>query len=170
MDLIFTAVMTESNLLDSVDIIRKSFSTVAQQFGLTRENASTNPAFIELKNLRKMQGKGISMFGVFAESVQIGFVAIEKNADNEFYMERLAVLPNQRHKGYGRQIVKYASDYVIAQKGRELFISVLGTNEVLKSWYCELGFKEFAIKHFSYLPFPVCYMKKHLNGGSVAAK
>ncbi|CUH97228.1 hypothetical protein P22_3355 [Propionispora sp. 2/2-37] len=168
MNLSFEPVVTEANLIDSVNIIRKSFSTVAEQFGLTRENAPTNPVFIELKHLRKMQTKGIAMFGVFCASVQIGFVAIEKNNANEFYMERLAVLPEQRHKGYGRQIVKYASDYVINQNGRELLISVLGTNETLKSWYCELGFTEFETKYFSHLPFPVCYMKKHLGVGSLS--
>ncbi|WP_094603389.1 hypothetical protein SPSIL_014250 [Sporomusa silvacetica DSM 10669] len=163
MNLSFELVVTESDLIDSVNIIRKSFSTVAEQFGLTRENAPTNPAFIELRHLKKMQEKGIAMFGVFCEFVQIGFVAIEKNNANEFYMERLAVLPKHRHKGYGRQIVKYASDYVNAQRGGELLISVVGTNEILKSWYCELGFTEFETKYFSHLPFPVCYMKKYLN-------
>ena len=74
MDLIFASALTESDLIDSVSIIRESFATVAEQFGLTKVNAPTHSAFIELRHLKKMQDKGIAMFGIFCESVQVGFL------------------------------------------------------------------------------------------------
>lgn len=160
MDLIYKPLSTEKELTDSINVIRKSFATVAKQFSLTRDNAPTNPAFIEIRHLQKMQKKGIAMFGVFCEAIQIGFVAIEKNEANDFYMERLAVLPEYRYKGYGRRIIEYVTEYVADQGGQTMLISVIGDHEILKSWYLKLGFVEFDTKQFAHLPFPVCYMKK----------
>lgn len=162
MVLLYKSVNTEQELAVSVNVIRASFATVAEQFRLTKETAPTNPAFIEMRHLQKMQEKGIAMFGVFCETVQIGFVAIERNDSTSFYMERLAVLPEYRHQGYGRQIVEYVSGYVAGQGGKTVLIGVIGDHEILKSWYRELGFIEYNTKQFAHLPFPVCYMRKEL--------
>lgn len=67
MDLRFKLMSTEQELTDSMNIIRKSFATVAEDFRLTRENAPSNPAFIEIRHLQKMMEKEILMFGVFYE-------------------------------------------------------------------------------------------------------
>ena len=162
MALIYKSVNTEQELTVSVNVIRESFATVAEQFRLTKENASTNPAFIEMRHLQKMQEKGIAMLGVFCETKQIGFVAIERNEPTGFYMERLAVLPEYRHKGYGRQIVEFVMEYVADQGGKTVLIGVIGNHEILKSWYRELGFIEINTKRFAHIPFPVCYMRKEL--------
>lgn len=162
MALIFKSVNTEQELTVCVNVIRESFATVAEQFRLTKENAPTNPAFIEIRHLQKMRDKGVAMFGVFCETKQIGFVAIERYEPTVFYMERLAVLPEYRHKGYGRQIVEYVVKYVADQGGKTVLIGVIGNHEILKSWYRELGFTEINTKRFAHLPFPVCYMKKEL--------
>lgn len=160
MDLIYKQVTADQELLKSVIVIRESFSTVAEQFGLTRENAPTNPAFIAARHLQKMREKGIAMFAVFWDKLQIGFVAIEKTEANDFYMERLAVLPKYRHKGFGRQIVEYVAKYVAAQGGETVLIGVIDEHEVLKAWYHKLEFVEFRSQQFAHLPFKVCYMKK----------
>jgi len=162
MALLYKSVNTEQELTVSINVIRKSFATVAEQFNLTKEKAPTNPAFIEMRHLQKMRDKGIAMFGVFCETIQIGFVAIERNELTDFNMERLAVLPEYRHKGYGRQIVKYVTEYVADQGGKSVLIGVIGDHEILKSWYRELGFIEFNTKRLAHLPFPVCYMRKEL--------
>lgn len=169
MDLIYKLVNTDQEMTDSLNIIRESFATVAEDFSLTRENAPTNPAFIEIAHLQKMQEEGILMLGVFCEILQIGFVAIEKNETNSYHMERLAVLPEYRHKGYGRQIVEHVAKYVAIQGGEAVLISVIGDHTILKSWYHELGFIEFDTKLFSHLPFSVCYMEKRITAqyGSV---
>jgi diamine N-acetyltransferase len=160
MDLIYKQVNADQELLKSVIVIRESFSTVAEQFGLTRENAPTNPAFIEARHLQKMREKGIDMFAVFCDTLQIGFVAIEKTEANGFYMERLAVLPKYRHKGFGRQIVEYAVKYIADQGGETVLIGVIAEHAALKAWYRKLGFVEFKSQQFAHLPFKVCYMEK----------
>jgi ribosomal protein S18 acetylase RimI-like enzyme len=109
-----------------------------------------------------MREKGIAMFGVFYETIQIGFVAVEKDEANGFYMERLSVLPKYRHQGFGRQIIEYVTEYVVDQGGETVLIGIIGDHEILKSWYRELEFMELDTKRFAHLPFPVCYMKKEL--------
>lgn len=49
---------------ECVKVIRNSFITVANHFNLTKENAPTNPAFIEIDALNKMYEKNIEMFAV----------------------------------------------------------------------------------------------------------
>lgn len=162
MELIYKPINTYQELKDSVTVIRNSFATVAAQFKLTPENAPTNPAFIELQHLQRMQEKGIVLFGVFYDVVQIGFVAVEKKAENEFYMERLAVLPQYRHRGFGREIVNYVADYVAGQRGSRVLIGMMDQYTQLKAWYRSLGFEELYVTRHARIPFPVCYMERKL--------
>lgn len=119
MDLRFKQVSKDEELSKCLDVIRTSFLTVAEEFNLTMEKAPTNPAFIGLKELFKMREKGIAMFAVYHEGIQIGFVAIEKAKDDTYYMEKLAVLPEYRHRGFGKMIMKYVSDYVSKNGGKK---------------------------------------------------
>lgn len=162
MELSVRQIKTYQQLLESVAVVRQSFATVALAFGFTKENAPTNAAFIEMRHLEKMRDKGILLLGVFCGDAQIGFVAVEKKADNKFYMERLAVLPSWRHKGFGQQIVAYVAKYVAEQGGQAVLIGIINEHDVLKTWYRNLGFEEFKTERFGHLPFTVCYMKKTL--------
>lgn len=75
----------------------------------------------------------------------------------------MAVLPEYRHKGYGRQIVEYVAKYVAVHGGEAVLIGVIGDRKILKSCDHELGFMEFDTKRFAHLPFPVCYMEKRIT-------
>ena len=77
----------DGGLKESVEVIRNSFRTVADEFGLTEENCPTNPAFISFTKLRELRDKRVRMFGLFCGNRQIGFVAIEKSNDYIYYME-----------------------------------------------------------------------------------
>lgn len=162
MDLIFKPVEKEDELINCVTVIRESFLTVAEEFNLTVENAPINPAFIELDWLIKMKEKGIALFGVYNEDTQIGFVAIEKAKEGRYYMEKLAVLPEFRHKGYGRRIMDFVCDYIRSNGGREIGIGIINENSILKQWYQNYGFREDELKKFAHLPFTVCLMSKEI--------
>jgi GNAT superfamily N-acetyltransferase len=162
MGLIYKLMSTEQELADSIYVVRQAFATVAEQFSLTVENAPTNPAFIEIRHLQRMREKSIVMIGVFCEDVQVGFVAIERKDTHSFYLERLAVLPQYRHKGYGRKIVEYAAACIANQGGKSIVIGMIDSHTVLKTWYHSLGFQDLEVKHHPHLPFPVCYMEKRL--------
>lgn len=150
----------EADLPDSLIVIRESFITVARDLNLTEENCPSNPAFANLENLQKMRDKGVGMFGLFEDSEQVGFVAIEKANDDIFYIERLSVLPGYRHKGYGKQLMDFVFNHVQAQRAKKVSIAVVNENSVLKSWYISYGFTETGLKKYDHLPFTVCFMEK----------
>jgi ribosomal protein S18 acetylase RimI-like enzyme len=146
---------------NSVKVIRKSFKTVAVEFGLNERNCPTHPSFITLDKLLDLKSKA-KLFGLFLNSTQIGFVAIEKADDKVYYLDKLAVLPEFRHRGYGRRLVGFVSSFVKNHDGQKVSLGMINESEVLKDWYQQLGFKETETKTFEHLPFTVCFMEKSL--------
>jgi ribosomal protein S18 acetylase RimI-like enzyme len=143
-------------------VVRDSFITVAREFNITRENAPTNPAFAGADSLNKMKEKGLKLFGLYEGSACIGFVAIERANDGVFYMERLAVLPQYRHKGYGTILMDFVTEQVKKCGGKKISIGIINDNKVLKNWYNKYGFVETGLKSFQHLPFTVCFMEKEV--------
>ena len=70
-------IFTEKELLDSLAVIRESFRTVADEFGLTISSCPSHPSFLTMDNLAQLKEKGVFLFGLFLNDVQIGFVAVE---------------------------------------------------------------------------------------------
>ena len=156
--------ITEKDIPASADIIRRAFKTVADEFSLTRENNPTHGAFIKDEKLFEDYRKDIKMFGLFEEEVQIGFAALESKDGEIFYLEKLAVLPEYRHKGGGRALMDFAVDYAREAGGKEISIGIIYENKRLSEWYRKYGFTETGTKIFPHLPFTVCFMKFDLNG------
>lgn len=156
-------IISNTELEESVKVIRNSFLTVAEELNLTRENCPTNPAFIELSDLKVLRDKGVWFYGLFVDEAQIGFVAIEKANEKVYYLEKLAVLPQYRHRGYGRRLMEFVSEQVKSWNGEKLSIGIINENERLKRWYQIYGFEEISQKRFPHLPFTVCFMEKRLE-------
>ena len=148
---------------NSVRVIRDSFRPVAAEFGLTPENCPTHPSFITVERLDELRKREVKLFGLFLGETQVGFVAVEKAEEAIYYMEKLAVLPDYRHRGYGSRLVEFALDHARTGNGEELCIGVINEHTVLKEWYKSIGFQEVTSRKFDYLPFTVCYMKTGLN-------
>lgn len=148
------------NLQECAEVVRNAFITVAEEFHLTKENAPTNPAFLGDDSLEKMRLKGAAMFGAYEGETCIGFVAAQQADEENFYMERLAVLPEYRHKGVGRKLMDTVFDYVRENGGKKVSIGLINKNIRLKNWYLQYGFIETGLKQFDHLPFEVCFMEK----------
>jgi ribosomal protein S18 acetylase RimI-like enzyme len=144
---------------DSARVIRNSFRTVVKEFNLTRENCPTHPSFITVRQLTELKEKGLNLFGGFIRETQVGFVALEKAEEALYYMEKLAVLPDYRHHGYGQKLVEFAVEYVRNHNGKKISIATIDEHTILKDWYKTLGFKEVSTRKFNHLPFTVCYME-----------
>lgn len=125
---------------NSVKVIRDSFKTVALEFGLNEGNCPTHPSLITLDKLLELKSKA-KLFGLFLNKIQVGFVAIEKADDRVYYLDKLAVLPEYRHNGYGRKLVGFVSSYVEKHKGERVSLGMIDESTVLKDWYRELGFR-----------------------------
>jgi len=151
---------TENELENSVKVIADSFATVAVEFKLNRDNCPNHASLITLLQLKEMRRKGLKLFGLFEDDTQVGFVAVEKKKDKVYLLEKLAVLPERRHKGYGAELINFVCEYVKNAEGKSVSIGIINESTVLKKWYEANGFQETAITKFAHLPFTVCFMEK----------
>ena len=119
---------------------------------------SNSSRLYNFEQLSRLQSKGLEFFGLFLGSRQIGFVAVEKVDDTLYYMEKLAVLMEHRHRGHGRELVDFVIQYIKNDGGRILSIGIIDKQMVLKDWYKEIGFREMSTKEFEHLPFIVRFM------------
>lgn len=155
-------IISDEDLKSSTFVLRKSFSIVAHQFELNEENCPTNSAFIHETDLVEMREKGIYMFGLFTAQTQVGFVAVEKSTQDLYYLEKLAVLPEYRHEGYGLKLMEFATDFVRKRGGKEISIGIINENSILKEWYRNYGFRQTSLKQYEHLPFTVCFLSKYI--------
>jgi len=147
------------HLENSVKVIRDSFKTVALEFGLNKKNCPTHPSLITLDKLLELKNKA-ALFGLFLDSGQVGFVAMEKADGGVYYLDKLSVLPEYRHRGYGAKLMESMVSYVRKRGGQKISLGMIDESTVLKNWYKRLGFMEAGTKNFEHLPFTVCFMDK----------
>jgi ribosomal protein S18 acetylase RimI-like enzyme len=152
----------ETTLLACASVIRKSFQTIIEEFSLTPENAPTNPAFITNEKIIDSWNKGTAFFGLYSETDLVGCIAVEKSPkdQNLFFIERLAVLPELRHLGYGKDLLDFVFSYIREQGGITVSIGIMDNNIKLKDWYLKYGFTVAEIRNYPHLPFDVCIMNK----------
>jgi GNAT superfamily N-acetyltransferase len=156
-------ILENDALEESVNVLRAAFLTVADDFNLTPENCPTNPAFVTVDRLVRLKEKGARFFGLYEGNRQIGFVAVERASDSVYYMEKLAVLPEFRHRGHGKRLVDFVDEYVRGQEGTRISIGIMDGNIVLKEWYKTHGYVETNMRQFRHLPFTVCFMEKTVD-------
>ncbi|MDC7124576.1 MAG: GNAT family N-acetyltransferase [Spirochaetales bacterium] len=149
-----------AELKEIQNIIQKSFLTVADDFGFTKENAPTNPAFISLDKVKESIENGTEFFIAKDSDNKAGCIAIEKDPKSEdnYFLERLAVLPEHRHNRIGQKLLDYAASEIKKRNGISAGIAIVDENKRLKEWYINYGFKVNGVKTFPHLPFTVCFL------------
>ena len=151
--------ITRSDLDLSAEIIRASFSTVARDFRFTKENAPTHTSFITTEKLHDHFESGWLMFGYYDDNQHIGYVSLSNEGDNVFELHNLAILPEYRHHGYGKQLVDFCKAKVKELGGKKITISIIEEHTVLRNWYERNGFTHIGTKVFAHLPFTAGYME-----------
>lgn len=154
----------EEQLEECAALIRCGFGTVAEQFGLTEDNCPTNGAFLKRERLVEDRAKGNEMFGLFYENCMAGFMELEIKENGLYYLEKLVVLPQYRHMGFGVQLLDYAKVKVQEFGGNKIGIGIIEENTVLKNWYLNYGFQPTGARKFAHLPFTVGFMELEVNG------
>lgn len=152
-------VENEEQLNICLDVVRKSFATVAKEFGLTKSNCPSHTAFITMDKLEKQYDDGRPMFLFYQDDVPVGYFSLAKSSEEEWELNNLAVLPEYRRLGIGKTMVDYAITTVKNYGGNKISIGIIEENSVLKNWYLNLGFKHIPIRKFDHLPFTVGFMK-----------
>jgi ribosomal protein S18 acetylase RimI-like enzyme len=154
--------ITAEEIPQSAEIIRQSFQTIADEFGITEENTPTHGTFLKDEKLLESFENGVKMFGLFEWEKQVGFVAVETKGGENYYIEKLAVLPSYRHRRGGKDLMKAAEEYIKNEGGNMISIGIIYENKPLLQWYENLGYEVKERKNFPNFPFTVCLMKKDI--------
>lgn len=145
------------------DVIRRSFSTVAEEFGLTVRSAPTNGAFLKAGRLFSDLDRGALLYGLFSGGTPAGFMELEEKDAGVFELKKLSVLPRCRRRGCGGLLLDYARDEVSRMGGRKITIGIIEDNIRLKNWYLKHGFLSVKTARFPHLPFVVGFMELDMD-------
>lgn len=147
-----------------VSLIRSSFMTVADEFGITKENAPRFTAFaISADRLYwHMEKEHRPMFVAEEEGVICGYYSLLIQENGECELNNLAVLPQYRHRGIGKQLLDHA--YATAKSvGCHLMnIGIVEENTILRTWYEKNGAIHIRTEKYDFFPFTCGYLKREL--------
>jgi ribosomal protein S18 acetylase RimI-like enzyme len=149
---------------ECVRIIKQSFLTVAEEFGFTEENASRFTAFAttEERLLWHMAGEHRPMY-VYEEAGKLcGYYSLLIRENSECELNNLAVLPEYRHKGIGKQLLEHSYSTALANGCRLMNIGIVEENTKLRKWYEDNGAVHTGTQKYDFFPFTCGYMKKEL--------
>jgi len=142
-----------------VDIIRTANQVVADQLGLTLDNAPTHPSNCQPDWIKRDFSRGITYYILEGDDYPIGCVAFEQSENRVCYLERLAVRPSDQKQGYGSQLVEFFFTKAKALDNKKVSVAMIQEHESLLRWYRKLGFVETSFKRFEHLPFTVQFLE-----------
>ncbi len=155
----------EADIPRMVEIIRKAFYEVAVRFSLSEANCPTHPSNCRADWIQDALAKGARYFILESEGLPCGCVALEQANPEVCYLERLAVLPAQQRRGYGRALVDHVLDEARALGAHQVDIGIIAAHIELKDWYKKIGFVDQKKATFPHLPFEVLFMSKAIDAG-----
>ena len=142
-----------------LDIVHKSFQTVADEMILTKDNCSSYTAFMPIEKLISQFENNTPMLLYQYNGCFAGYFSVSFN-DDSVELNNLAVLPEYRHLGIGKELVDYAITYSKNILGaNKIKIGIVEENTILKEWYEKIGFVHTGTQKFEHLPFTVVFME-----------
>jgi len=145
-------------------LIRKSYRNVAQRFDLTPENCPKHPSNCTDEWIRNDFARGVSYYILEHNGQPAGCAALEIPDPDTGYLERLAVRPDNRRKGFGRKLVDHVFHQAKDSGINKISIGMIAPQTDLKRWYQKIGFIKGDTEEFTHLPFPVTFMSYHFPG------
>jgi N-acetylglutamate synthase-like GNAT family acetyltransferase len=140
-------------------LVSRSFRDVAERFGLTPENCPTHPSFCTPEWIRADFQKRKQYYLLSsADEGACGCVAIEQPQPDICYLERLAVLPESRRRGYGRALVEHVLAEARRRRAARVELAIIGEHHELQHWYERHGFTFLRTARFPHLPFTVAFL------------
>jgi len=147
-----------------VNLIRQSFKTVADELGFTEENAPGFTAFAtnEERLLWHMNGEHRPMYVFEKAGVLCGYYSLQIQENDECELSNLAVLPEYRHMGIGKQLLEHACSAAGENGCKLMNIGIVEENIKLRKWYEENGAVHIGTEKYDFFPFTCGYMKKEI--------
>lgn len=157
--------MREEEIPVCVTLIRRSFATVAKEFGFTEENAPRFTAFAttEQRLTWHFSGEKRPMFVYEDEQGEIiGYYSLLAQENNECELNNLCVAPEYRHGKIGEALLLHAYETAKAAGHTKMNIGIVEENVTLRKWYEKHGAVHVGTKKYDFFPFTCGYMEKIL--------
>lgn len=144
-----------------VDVICRSFRTVAERFGFTKENAPRFTAFAmsEERLCWQFEHEKRSMYVWDEQGSIVGYCSLTVQHEGICELHNLAVLPSCRHREIGSKILCYVLEEAKKCGCRRIKIGIVEENMQLKNWYMQHGFVPIGTEKFDFFPFTCGYME-----------
>lgn len=152
-----------TDLQDCITVINTSFATVAKEFNLSEQSCPRHPSFMKIDLLQKRFLGGYQMFGFYEHKKLVGYVSMSVDEENAAELHNLAVIPDCRHKGYGKCLLDYCETKAKEMNCNKMKIDIIEDNYILKDWYLKNGFIHLFTKKMEHLPFTVGFMEKQIS-------
>jgi predicted N-acetyltransferase YhbS len=132
-------ICTEKDTQVLAETVRKSFQDVAERLGLTQENAPSHPSNCTVDWIRNHMERGVTYFAMENKNHIVGCVALEQANSEVCYLERLAVLPDQRKRGFGKALVNHVLSEAKLLGVHSVSIGIIAEHTELNDWYKRLN-------------------------------
>ena len=157
--------ISENDIGECFQLIRDSFTTVADEFGFTPENAPDFTSFAITENILLCQFKDncrlMRAYRVTSGKIA-GYYSLYFRNNKECELNNLCVLPSYRHKSIGTDLLNDAFSKALDKGCNRINIGIVAENTVLRKWYEKNGFVYTGTKKLPRFPFSCGYMEKLL--------
>ena len=147
-----------------LEVICRSFMTVADEFRFTIENAPRFTAFAttEERLVYQLEQERRQMFAYYDDGRIVGYYSLLKQNEKECELNNLCVLEEYRHKKIGEQLLEHAFVEAGKMGCTQMNIGIMEENVKLRKWYEDHGAEHIGTEKYDFFPFTCGYMKKML--------
>ncbi len=157
--------MREEEIPACVALIRRSFGTVAEEFGFTVLNAPRYTAFAttEERLTWHLHGEKRPMYVYENEDGEIiGYYSLQLQENNVCELSNLCVAPECRHEKVGKALLLHSYEAAKEAGCVMMHIGIVEENVQLRKWYEKYGAVHLGTKKYDFFPFTCGYMEKRL--------
>ena len=157
----------KSEIAECVSVIRKSFLTVADEFGFTIENAPRFTAFATTEDrlfyqLEMEHRLLVAYYDDDGDGRILGYYSLMFLENSECELSNLCVLPEFRHKKIGEALLEDAMSRVRNKECKKMKLGIVEENKRIRAWYEKHGFTHTHTVKYDYFPFTCGYMEREL--------
>lgn len=151
----------KENIPECAKVIRESFGTVAEEFGITPENAPGFTAFAvtEDRLLWQLESEHRPMFAYFEDGKIVGYCSLSLMGDGVCELNNLCTLPACRHNKIGEKLLMNAFEQAKGLGCSKMTLSIIEENKRMRRWYENHGFIHTGTEKLDFFPFTCGYME-----------
>ena len=159
--------ISKNEFAECVNVIKKSFQTVADEFGFTIENAPRFTAFATTEErlfyqLEIEHRLLVAYYDDDGDGRILGYYSLMFLENSECELSNLCVLPEFRHKKIGEALLEDAMSRVRNKECKKMKLGIVEENKRIRAWYEKHGFTHTHTVKYDYFPFTCGYMERDL--------